>query len=312
VYLKGGCTRNRVQANEIREIGACGVCLTGVEANEAYPAFNEVLDNRIHRIGTMNMYSAGVFLGLSEGNVVGHNAISQVPHHAINLGNTGRSRNIVEYNDIRDTCLEISDTGAINCWMEHDARNEPRQGHIIRYNRIRDSRERGIYLDNYTSNCFVYGNIIVRSPLMSLTVHGGRNNVIENNVIVGSDQALALYDGIDGLMPKMTNFFSGNRFCRNIVCNAAEAVHMALKRPERAMSQSDHNLWFNVGDAAAYLEASRREGRELHSKVADPLFVDPAKDDYRLRPESPAFGLGFQAIETSEIGPARTSKAAKR
>jgi hypothetical protein len=302
IYLKGPCARNQIQRNDISEVGACGVSLTGVEAKEAYPVFNEVVDNRIRNIGTMNWYSAGVFLGLSEGNVVGHNSIRHVPHHAINLGNTGRSHNIVEYNEIRDTCLRISDTGAINCWMEHDARNEPRQGHIIRYNLVADSRERGIYLDNYTSNCFVYGNIVVRAPLYALIVHGGKNNVIENNIFIGASQAVALYDGIDGLMPRMTNFFGGNRLCRNIICDAAEAAYVAVKRPERALAQSDYNLLFNVADGPIYLESRRKEGHETHSRIADPMFVDPAKDDYRLKPESPAIQLGFQPIDVGQIG----------
>jgi parallel beta-helix repeat protein len=303
IYLKGPSARNRISGNEISGVGACGVCLAGAEAKEAYPVFNEIVDNRIDQTGTMNMYSAAIFLGMSEGNVVGHNSIRRVPHHAINLGNTGRSRNIVEYNEIRDTCLETSDTGAINCWMEHDARNEPRQGHIIRYNLVVDSRERGIYLDNYTSNCSVYGNIVVRAPLMGLIVHGGKNNVIENNVLVGCGQAVAYYDGIDELMPRMARFSSGNRFCRNIVSSARELVYVAHKRPERVLAQSDHNLLFDVGDASTYLETRRREGYEVHSRIADPKFVDPAKDDYRLKPESPAIELGFQPIDIGQIGP---------
>jgi len=44
-------------------------------------------------------------------------------------------------------------------------------------------------------------------------------------------------------------------------------------------------------------------GMDRHSLIADPLFVDPARDDYRLRPESPAFGLGFQPIPVDKIGP---------
>jgi hypothetical protein len=50
-------------------------------------------------------------------------------------------------------------------------------------------------------------------------------------------------------------------------------------------------------------EAWRRMGQDQHSLVADPRFVDPAKDDYRLRADSPAFQLGFQPIPVEKIGP---------
>jgi hypothetical protein len=86
----------------------------------------------------------------------------------------------VEYNLIRHACLEIMDTGAINSWMEQPAsKDAERDGHLIRFNYIADtfafqaadgkvgkgpnSWSNGIYLDNYTSNCLIYGNIIVRS-----------------------------------------------------------------------------------------------------------------------------------------------------
>lgn len=34
-------------------------------------------------------------------------------------------------------------------------------------------------------------------------------------------------------------------------------------------------------------------GHDLHSRVAEPLFVDPSRGDYRQRPESPCLGMGI-------------------
>jgi hypothetical protein len=36
--------------------------------------------------------------------------------------------------------------------------------------------------------------------------------------------------------------------------------------------------------------------------TGDPLLVNPAKQDFRLKPESPAFKTGFQAIPFEQIG----------
>ena len=44
-------------------------------------------------------------------------------------------------------------------------------------------------------------------------------------------------------------------------------------------------------------------GFDRNSLVADPLFVAPEKDDWRLSPDSPAFKLGFQPIPVDQIGP---------
>jgi len=46
-------------------------------------------------------------------------------------------------------------------------------------------------------------------------------------------------------------------------------------------------------------------GQDRHSLVADPGFVDPAKDDYRLTADSPALKLGFRPIPVEQIGPYR-------
>jgi hypothetical protein len=49
-------------------------------------------------------------------------------------------------------------------------------------------------------------------------------------------------------------------------------------------------------------EAWQALGQEEGGLVADPQFVDPAKRNYALKPTSPAFGLGFKAIDLSQVG----------
>ena len=338
VYLEGYNYRNAIHRNEISDAGANGICLLGTI--EKHPLFNRVEDNSIRHVGVLNKYVAGIFLGVSDGNIVGHNLMEDLPHHAINLSNNPWGRNIVEYNVIRRACQEIMDTGAINSWMEQTATPDSvRAGHIIRFNYIADAYgfqttggkigkgdsefTNGIYLDNYTSNCLVYGNVIVRCR-NGIMIHAGRNNVIENNVIVNCWANYWIIDAVTGSSPfykDMVGFLSGNYLWRNIYYQTRpDAVFMFIHNgwSERTFADSDHNLIYHNGPEPFRLEDRRGVselekvptltkwkalGYDTHSVEADPLFVDPAHDNYRLKPESPAFTLGFSPIDMDRMGP---------
>jgi parallel beta-helix repeat protein len=338
IYLEGYNYRNLIRGNEIAYAGANGICLLGTI--EKHPLFNRVEDNTIHHVGVLNKYVAGVFLGMSDGNIVGHNRIEYVPHHAINLSNNPSGRNIVEYNLIRSACLEIMDTGAINSWMEQPAsKDAERDGHVIRFNYIADTFAfqaadgkvgkgpnawaNGIYLDNYTSNCLIYGNIIVRN-LNGLQLHAGKNNVIENNIFVNCRTNLCIMDFVSGASPyweNMHGFMTGNYLWRNIFYQTLPGAVLHLidnAWTERTIADSNYNLIYRGGNQTIVLEDRRRVekrdkilslaqwrslGYDTESIIADPLFVDPEHDNYRLKPDSPAFKLGFVPIDLDSIGP---------
>ena len=63
------------------------------------------------------------------------------------------------------------------------------------------------------------------------------------------------------------------------------------------------DAWLSAAAMMDQWEAWRTEGFDQHSIVADPLFVNPGRGDYRLRPESPALKLGFKPIPVERIGP---------
>ena len=145
-------------------------------------------------------------------NVISHNLIHDTPRQGITFNGF---RNLVEYNHVHHTNQEQSDTGAVDM----GSRDIYERGSVIRYNFIHDTGGYnmlrpgvweyphycwGVYLDDYTSGVHVFGNIIARTYRGGVMVHGGQDNVIENNIIVdGLQQQIELMpiDHISGRNP---------------------------------------------------------------------------------------------------------------
>jgi len=335
IYLERENRRNVIRRNEIAYAGANAVVLIGDRA--FHPMFNEVEDNHIHHAGALINYVAGVFLGVSDGNVIAHNSIHDMPHHAINLGSNGIGRNYVEYNEIRRVCLEIADTGAINSWMDVPGpwieEYAERSGHVIRNNLIvdvpgavvensevvDDITTRGIYLDDCTSNCLVSGNVIIRAG-MGFPIHGGKHNIVENNIVLECRMGLFAcdYPPLRRGNEKIKGMFRGNRFARNIVSTSHPNARAYLFHAWTGdvLAYCDENLLHFVAPKALRVDWEahpggldrstfdewRAMGFDRYSLTEDPKFVDPAAEDVRLQPDSPALKLGFRPIDISNVG----------
>ncbi|NLK41536.1 MAG: hypothetical protein GX298_05730, partial [Planctomycetes bacterium] len=72
----------------------------------------------------------------------------------------------------------------------------------------------------------------------------------------------------------------------------------------------DWNVYFNPAVSlqearfnGKTLEDWQKGGKDLHSRWVDPLFINPAQRDFRLRPDSPALELGFRPLEPDRAGP---------
>jgi hypothetical protein len=119
----------------------------------------------------------------------------------------------------------------------------------------------------------------------------------------------------------MAGFLSGNYLWRNISYQTSpDTVYMYIHNgwTERTFADSNYNLIYHQVAGQIRLEDRRGVGRrekvstlaewkalgyEADSVQADPLFVDPEHDNYRLKPDSPAFKLGFMPIDMDSMGP---------
>ncbi len=84
-----------------------------------------------------------------------------------------------------------------------------------------------------------------------------------------------------------------NQFC----------IRLDVRSPKGTIWADDVTL--HEAEPVSEWEAWRSLGLDQHSVVADPMFVNPGEDDYRLRPESPALTMGFKPIPVEKIGPYR-------
>ena len=79
----------------------------------------------------------------------------------------------------------------------------------------------------------------------------------------------------------------------------------------------DHNVYWRTDGKSDFrlgnlpLEQWQQKGLDVHSVVADPKFVDPAKDDFNLKPDSPAIKAGFKPFDQSDVGPRAEVRAGR-
>ena len=332
IRLEQSSQENRLVRNTMSELGQGGVLLLGNNATQ--PVNNLIAANDIQDCGKVYKHVAGVYVSTGSNNRIAHNSMRRLSRYGISLksfsGDRYSHNNIVEYNEVIDSNLETSDTGAI----ETLGRDKQLSGNIIRYNFIRNviglgTNKQGkiispyfnwgIYLDDYSSGTTVLGNVVIDTVLGGICVHGGKNNSISHNMFFnGSEMQIRL-------QPK-DSFMTGNTFSRNIVVyNNPEALLWFCYDDEwqrDRLGNCDYNLYWHAGNlnlantnkkitpegSFAQWQAA---GLDRNSVVSQPplsRFITANisqfnKQDFQLQQNSVVFQqLGLETIPVENIG----------
>jgi len=171
-------------------------------------------------------------------------------------------------------------------------------GTRIRYNVVHNLGSQvfggwGIYHDS-GADILVEKNLAYRCD--PLHVHYTRNITLENNIFALGEDAQITRAGVFDV-PMLEYAFR-----RNIIYFNQGRVVGAWDRNNRNATY-DRNLYWNTsGEPLLFGKKNFAEwqaaGKDLHSIIADPLFVDPEHGDFRLRPGSP---VGSDRLRT--VGP---------
>ena len=350
IYINGG-SDNLVEGVTLRNGGATGIHMVGSRhgfrgGEIAHTATNGALmhggdrpsltlgenfveDSHIHHFGrTEWLYRSGVRMS-GAGNRAEHNLIHSSPHAAVLFGGNEHS---VSHNEIHDVCQYSGDAGAIYTGRDWGYHGNEVNGNFVHHiiSRVKGSAGvHGVYLDDCASGIEVQGNVFYAVSGHSVQHGGGRDDIMENNIMVGGRDAVyadhRCYSLLSRGIPNTTPGSSWN-FLEKLNQMNYQSDPWASAYPSVAAIPNDWNVIIASGSTWLFPEGStfdrnlgfalelfmRKSGEPFdhYASVADnvedaaPLFVDEARLDLRLQDGSPALAIpGWEAIDFANIGP---------
>ncbi|BBH24245.1 hypothetical protein Back11_55900 [Paenibacillus baekrokdamisoli] len=107
VGFSGGSQNNVISGNEFTDISGSGIQIGGISMNDSYPQDtryivknNEIKNNYIHDVAAEYRGCVAIFVGYTEGTLISHNEISDLPYTAISLGYGWGDRDFAEKPDL--------------------------------------------------------------------------------------------------------------------------------------------------------------------------------------------------------------------
>lgn len=313
----------RVSGCLVRDIGASAFCFVGdpkavrspsFEYNEFvplaqidrtpgpkttnYPADCYVEDNLMVDLGFVEKQSAGVELSMCQSITVRHNTIYDIPRAGINVSEGTWGGHLIEYNDVFNTVKESGDHGSFNSWgrdrywhpdkrtldsivatNEELALLDVVKPIVLRNNRMRCDHGWDIDLDDGSSNYIIENNLCLNG---GIKLREGVRRVVANNIMVNNT-----------FHPHVWFKNSQDVFIHNIVTTGYLPIGITVWGRE-----IDGN---SFPDSVSLAEA-RQRGTDAHSVYGDPLFVNPANGDFRVKSGSVALSVGFKNFPMDRFG----------
>ncbi len=306
--------------NYIHHIGVlnghgCGIYLSGIALRAAH--------NLIHDTTRCGIFGGGTDCVVEYNHIRHVNLETEDTGGYYNGGNWHIRGQVVRYNYIHDV-LGYGRTGnrwtsphfAWGIYLDDDQSGTHVYGNIVARTTLGGSHIHAGRDNTIENNIFIEG----ARQQMQYSGHDPNSSVVaDHRKEFRRAMALPAYQqrypelaaaDADGLY-----LMAGNKFRRNILYyeNPKAKLYQYSRNDVPEQNQSDYNLVWHFGlppdvglpgvPAEKQWEEWQKKGFDTHSVVADPLFVNPEKGDYRLKRNSPARKLGFEPIPVEKIGP---------
>ena len=266
---------------------------------------NQLADNTIDGTAAPETHGGGIFVHGGDNNRISHNLIRNTAGFGIGISNwdsdTINIANIVEYNRLQATTLTAEDSGAIYILGRSGIDTQTIvAGNVIDGVGSQNRHNVGIYLDDSTSGAVVTHNLIRRVGSDAVQIHGGSDNVVENNLLdltEGNSSAILFQSAPADTNP--TNRQTGNVVERNVIILADEASKLFVWL-EGGTPQISNNLY---ASSSGMVKLSPPPLSDPRARLADPVIVQDALAGHYASAQSAGIVVGFTPIDLAAAGP---------
>lgn len=312
IWFRKNCSYCRLEHCHLHDLGGGGVkigdySLSQIDQN-GFAATHHITihNNIIQHGGYVFPNAAGVIIFHGSDNEITHNDIADFRYTGVSAGwvwgyaSSPSKRNKIEFNHIHHLGWgELCDMGGVYTLGASE-------GTTVSNNVIHDIYSFfyggwGLYTDEGSYGIRMENNLVYCCKNAGFHQHYGKENVIRNNIF-------ALNKLSQLQLTKVESHLSFS-FVNNIVYFEEGLLYMDMIKGAWMNAQTviDHNCFWNVRtknpDFLGYSFSEwKKLGKDKHSVVADPIFVNPQEFDFRFRNMNVVKKIGFKPFDYTRAG----------
>ncbi|MFC5412617.1 right-handed parallel beta-helix repeat-containing protein [Larkinella bovis] len=305
IWFRRACANGRVERCYLHDLGASGVKIgeTVIRPDSSEVTHHITVDNNIMRSGG-HVFPCAVALIIFNGrdNALTHNEIADFRYSGISVGwvwgytFSPSKRNRVEYNHIHHLGWGVlSDMGGV--YTLGMSEGTVVSNNVIHHIYAYDYGGWGLYTDEGSTGIVMENNLVYACKSSGFHQHYGRDNLIRNNIFADNIKAQ-----LQATRVEPHRSFS---FTNNIVYYRTGTL--LSSNWEKVNLTSDQNCYWDARPKEPLFGKQsvadwQQVGKDPHSIVADPGFVNPQAFDFRLKNTDVVNRIGFKPFDYSQAG----------